>query len=193
MWRYFIQLFTERNYGDFVESAEDEQDGLPLCSNPTTAIDFSSTEELHNWVKHNTSLDCTKGEYGVKGIFYPDYLVNGKHLKRCEIGEEGKNLPERKGNYGIAYEDINNRRLPGSHPEIFIFSMKDTLEKVKQEYNRLAIIGYTNIIIFQFDQEIFEGLNGNYKWNPEWDWHWVWERKIDLVEIQKIKELNEVL
>lgn len=79
MWRYFIELYTERNYGDFVEGAEDEQDGLPLCSEPVAALDFSSTDELHNWVKSNTSLDCSKEEYGVKGIFYPDYLVNGKH------------------------------------------------------------------------------------------------------------------
>lgn len=91
-----------------------------------------------------------------------------------------KDLQERKGNYGIAYQNINNKRWNASHPEIIVFGMNDTLEKVKQEYNRLVIIGYTNIIIFQFDQELVEGANGTYKWRPQWDWHWVWVRKIDL-------------
>lgn len=26
MWRYFIELFTVKNYGDFVEEAEDENE-----------------------------------------------------------------------------------------------------------------------------------------------------------------------
>lgn len=79
MWRYFIELFTERNYGDFVEGAEDEQDGLPLCSDPTVAMDFASSDELIRWVKDNTSLSCENEEYGIKGIYYPDYLEKGKH------------------------------------------------------------------------------------------------------------------
>lgn len=77
MWRFFIELFTEDCYGDFVESAEFEGDGLPVCRDPVVAIDFESVEELEKWVEYNTSL--LKGEYGIKGIYYGDYLVNGKH------------------------------------------------------------------------------------------------------------------
>lgn len=77
MWRYFIELFTENCYGDFVEAAEVHNDGLPVCCDPTIAIDFDSTEELNKWVSKNTSLKL--GEYGIKGIYYSDYLENGKH------------------------------------------------------------------------------------------------------------------
>lgn len=79
MWRYFIELFTDRNYGDFVEGSEDEQDGLPLCNDPTVAIDFASPDELNEWVRVNTSLRYEKMEYGIKGIYYPDYIEKGKH------------------------------------------------------------------------------------------------------------------
>lgn len=77
MWRYFIELFTERCYGDFVEDKEDEQDGLPVCSDPVAAMDFESPDALNEWVKENTSLKL--GEYGIKGIYYPNYLEKGKH------------------------------------------------------------------------------------------------------------------
>lgn len=79
MWRYFIELFTVRNYGDFVEAAEDELDGLPLCCDPVVAIDFSSPDELNAWVKEYTSLNYVNGDYGIKGIYYPDYMEKGKH------------------------------------------------------------------------------------------------------------------
>lgn len=77
MWRYFIELFTERCYGDFVEDKEDMQDGLPVCSDPVVAMDFESPDELNEWVSENTSLKL--GEYGIKGIYYSDYSEKGKH------------------------------------------------------------------------------------------------------------------
>ena len=77
MWRYFIELFIERCYGDFVEYKEDEQNGLPVCSDLVVAMDFGTTDELNEWVEKNTSLKL--GEYGIKGIYYSDYLEKGKH------------------------------------------------------------------------------------------------------------------
>ncbi len=77
MWRFFIELFTESCYGDFIEAAEVPGDGLPVCCDPVVAKDFESVEELEEWVECNTSL--VKGEYGIKGIYYHDYFEKGKH------------------------------------------------------------------------------------------------------------------
>jgi len=77
MWRFFIELFIEGSYGDFVEDVEVPGDGLPVCSDPVVAKDFESVEELEEWVGSNTSL--VKGEYGIKGIYYHDYFEKGKH------------------------------------------------------------------------------------------------------------------
>lgn len=74
MWRYFIVLFTENCYGNFIESKE-TKDGLPVCNDYTVAMDFASTEELNIWVKENTSLKL--GEYGIHGIYYEKYSENG--------------------------------------------------------------------------------------------------------------------
>lgn len=41
--------------------------------------DISTPDELNVWVKENTSLDNKRGDYGIKGIYYPDYLEKGKH------------------------------------------------------------------------------------------------------------------
>ena len=77
MWRFFIELFTERCYGDFVESAEVPGDGIPVCYDPVVAKDFESVVELEEWVEQYTSLE--KGEHGIKGIYYHDYIDKGKH------------------------------------------------------------------------------------------------------------------
>jgi len=77
MWRFFIELFIEGSYGDFVEAAEVPGDGIPVCNDPVVAIDFESVEELEDWVVYNTSI--VKGEYGIKGIYYDDYFEKGKH------------------------------------------------------------------------------------------------------------------
>ena len=56
-----------------------ENDGLPICSDPVVAMDFASPEELNKWVNENTSLSCENQDYGIKGIFYPDYVDKGKY------------------------------------------------------------------------------------------------------------------
>lgn len=56
-----------------------ENDGFSICSDPVMAIDFASPEGLNLWTKENTSLSCENEDYGIKGIFYPDYADNGKH------------------------------------------------------------------------------------------------------------------
>lgn len=38
-------------YGYFVEAAEVSGDELPICSDPVSAIDFASPDELIQWVK----------------------------------------------------------------------------------------------------------------------------------------------
>ena len=72
MWRFLIELFTEKCYGYFVEGAE-TPDGIPCGSDPSVAKNFQSAEELNQWVKENTTLDYKKEEYGIKGIYYHNY------------------------------------------------------------------------------------------------------------------------
>lgn len=68
-WKYFIVLITDDCYGDFVERAEIDGDGLPVCCDPVVARSFSSTEKLIDWVTENTSLN--PGEYKIEGQFLP--------------------------------------------------------------------------------------------------------------------------
>lgn len=71
MWKYYIELFTDRNYGWFVESAEINKE-LPLCCDLAVAIWFNNPEELNLWVKNNISiLDLNNCDYGIKGVYYP--------------------------------------------------------------------------------------------------------------------------
>lgn len=67
MRKYYIILFTEKNYGDLVEGAE-TNDGLPVCNDYNVAITFVSPSELDKWVHENTSLQL--GEYGIHGLYY---------------------------------------------------------------------------------------------------------------------------
>lgn len=71
MWRFYIELFTDDCYGNYVEYAE-TPDGLPVCSDLNVAKLFYSVAELNTWVKYNTSLDIEKGEYGIKGVYFPE-------------------------------------------------------------------------------------------------------------------------
>lgn len=72
MWKYYIELFTNRCYGDFVESNEIEGDGLPVCCDLVVAKSFDTPVELNEWVKENTSLNIENCDYGIKGIYYPN-------------------------------------------------------------------------------------------------------------------------
>ena len=72
MWRFLIKLFTEKCYGCFVEGAE-TPDGIPCGSDISVAKSFTRIEELNQWVKENTSLDYKKEDYGIEGIYFPNY------------------------------------------------------------------------------------------------------------------------
>ena len=75
MWKYYIVLFTDKCYGDLVESRECD-DGLPVCCDYNVAKEFNTPEELSQWVKENTTLDLNKCEYGIRGIYYPETKIN---------------------------------------------------------------------------------------------------------------------
>lgn len=71
MWRFYIELFKDDCYGNYVESAE-TPDGLPVCCDLNVAKFFYSVGELNTWVKYNTSLDVEKCEYGIKGVYFKE-------------------------------------------------------------------------------------------------------------------------
>lgn len=74
MWQYYIELFTEHNYGWLVEGEETE-DTFPICKDYNVAVSFPSPDKLNEWVKENTSLKVENGDYGITGIYYPDRVV----------------------------------------------------------------------------------------------------------------------
>jgi hypothetical protein len=78
MWKYYIELFTDNCYGDFVENTEIEGNGLPVCSDLSVAKSFNTPDELNQWVKKNTSLNIENCDYGIKGIYYPKKKVGIK-------------------------------------------------------------------------------------------------------------------
>lgn len=71
MWRFFIELYKDDCYGNFVEAAE-TSDGLPICCDLNAAKFFYSVGELNTWVKYNTSLCAEKEEYGIKGVYFKE-------------------------------------------------------------------------------------------------------------------------
>lgn len=77
MWKYFIELFLERSYGEYVEGAEVPGDGIPTCVDLNVAKCFDTPNELVEWVNENTSLKVENGEYGIKGVYFPHYDRTG--------------------------------------------------------------------------------------------------------------------
>jgi|GEM_PF-2426748 len=76
MWKYYIELFIDKYYGDLVEDAETLDGGLPLCNDFLVAKSFDNPEELNEWVSDNTTLNMKLMEYGIKGIYYPELKIN---------------------------------------------------------------------------------------------------------------------
>ena len=72
-WRYFIVL-NETKYGlsNIVENKDYSGEGLPLCQDFSVAINFSSPDELIEWVIKNTNLNIENGDYHIEGHYLPD-------------------------------------------------------------------------------------------------------------------------
>lgn len=72
-WKYFIVL-NETKYGlsNIVENKDYSGEGLPLCQDFSVAINFSSPDELIEWVKENTDLNMENGDYHIEGHYLPD-------------------------------------------------------------------------------------------------------------------------
>ena len=75
MWRFYIELFRDDCYGDYVEAPE-TSDGLPVCSDLNTARFFYSPDELDSWVKAYTTLSKEDCEYGIKGVYFKEKMEN---------------------------------------------------------------------------------------------------------------------
>ncbi|MBC5688154.1 hypothetical protein H8S37_04300 [Mediterraneibacter sp. NSJ-55] len=68
-WHYFIVLNDKERLGSLVEDAEVPEDGLPICVDLNVAISFPTPEELNEWVKDNTSLSLSAGDYHIEGHY----------------------------------------------------------------------------------------------------------------------------
>lgn len=66
-----IGIFKNDCCGEYVKSAE-TANGLPVCCDLNVAKFFYSVGELNAWVKHNTSLDIKKCEYGIKCMYFKE-------------------------------------------------------------------------------------------------------------------------
>lgn len=71
MWKFFIELYKDNCYGEYVENAE-TVDGLPVCQDLSVAKFFYNISELNTWIKYNTSLNDENCEYGIKGVYFPE-------------------------------------------------------------------------------------------------------------------------
>ena len=72
MWKFFIELYKDDCYGEYVEEAETRDGLLPICKDLNVAKFFYNIGELNMWIKHNTSLNVEKCEYGIKGVYFPE-------------------------------------------------------------------------------------------------------------------------
>ena len=71
-WKYFIVLNDKDRFGNLVEAAEVPGDGLPICVDLNVAINFSTPDELNEWVTQHTSLSLDDGDYHIEGHYLYD-------------------------------------------------------------------------------------------------------------------------
>jgi hypothetical protein len=74
-WRYFIVL-NETKYGlsNIVENKDYSGEGLLLCQDFSVAINFSSPDELIEWVIKNTNLNIENRDYHIEGHYLSDEI-----------------------------------------------------------------------------------------------------------------------
>ncbi len=68
-WRYFVICNDVDISHNIVAASESLENGIPLCCDFTVAINFSSPEELIEWVKENTNLKMENGDYHIEGHY----------------------------------------------------------------------------------------------------------------------------
>ena len=68
-WKYFIVLNNEDILHNLVEEKIDDE--LLICCDVAVAKSFSSSNELLQWVKENTSLKVENGDFHMEVHYLP--------------------------------------------------------------------------------------------------------------------------